>query len=187
MKEFETRIDMIRGLVGESGPVICEIGVFNGDFAKEMMRTIKPSKLILIDLFEGVCGSGDQDGNNFRKIDLNQSYIHLSQYFDSTCVSIIKGDSVYNLSRYPDGFFDLIYIDGDHSYEGCMRDLNIAMHKVKKNGWITGHDYEMNMNKAHIRYNFGVKQAVDEFCLKNNKSIYAKAYDGCVSYAIKNY
>lgn len=52
-------------------------------------------------------------------------------------------------------------------------------------GYIMGHDYEMNMSKAKTRYNFGVKQAVDEFCNKYNHKILSKAMDGCVSYCIK--
>ena len=38
--------------------------------------------------------------------------------------------------------------------------------------------------KAKTFYNFGVKEAVDEFCLTYNQSIEAKAYDGCVSFCI---
>ena len=48
-----------------------------------------------------------------------------------------------------------------------------------------GHDYEMNMNKATTIYNFGVKQAVDEFCDNYKQTILSKALDGCVSYCIQ--
>lgn len=47
-----------------------------------------------------------------------------------------------------------------------------------------GHDYEMNMIKAQNTYTFGVKQAVDEFCIKYNQKITAKGNYGCVSYGI---
>ena len=47
-----------------------------------------------------------------------------------------------------------------------------------------GHDYEMNMNKAQNAYMFGVRKAVDEFCSEFSQKIFAKANDGCVSYAI---
>jgi predicted O-methyltransferase YrrM len=81
--------------------------------------------------------------------------------------------------------FDMIYIDGDHAYEGCLRDLLLSHQKIKSGGWIMGHDYDMNMEKAQTRYEFGVKQAVDEYCRDYNQSIYAKAMDGCVGYAIQ--
>ncbi len=47
-----------------------------------------------------------------------------------------------------------------------------------------GHDYEMNMKKAKQVWEFGVKQAVDEFCAEKGLKISAKGMDGCVSYAI---
>ena len=86
---------------------------------------------------------------------------------------------------FPSHTFDMIYIDGDHSYDGCKKDLIIAYDKIKNGGFIMGHDYEMNMIKAKTAYIFGVRNAVDEFCINYNQTIYAKAYDGCVSYAIQ--
>jgi hypothetical protein len=86
-----------------------------------------------------------------------------------------------------DESIDAIYIDGDHSYEGVKKDLESAYSKIKRFGWIMGHDYEMNMTKAKKEYKFGVRKAVDEFCSKYNLKIFAKAMDGCVSYAILKY
>ena len=40
------------------------------------------------------------------------------------------------------------------------------------------------MKKAKNVYDFGVKQAVDEFCINYKQSIISKAIDGCVSYCI---
>jgi hypothetical protein len=65
------------------------------------------------------------------------------------------------------------------------RDLELAYPKIKKYGWIMGHDYEMNMTKAKNAYEFGVKKAVTEFCEKYNLKVDVKANDGCVSYAIR--
>ena len=48
-----------------------------------------------------------------------------------------------------------------------------------------GHDYEMNMNKAKRYYEFGVRKAVDEYCIEFNQEIITKAMDGCVSFCIK--
>lgn len=62
-----------------------------------------------------------------------------------------------------DNFFDFIYIDGDHTYEGVKKDLNNIFSKIKKNGILAGDDYGVFEN-----INFGVKKAVDEFCVENN-------------------
>ncbi len=36
---------------------------------------------------------------------------------------------------------DFLFIDGDHSIEGCKNDYNLYAHKVSKGGFIAFHDY----------------------------------------------
>ena len=182
---FDTRQDMIRYLVKPNG-VYAEIGVFKGEFSEFLYKTLSPDKLVLVDYFIGTMGSGDQDGNNFQYVNLDSVYHDLTRkYKDSPNVSLLKGDSVTMLSTFPDNTFDMVYLDGDHSYEGVKKDIEVAFQKVKPNGWLMGHDYEMNMTKAKKSYQFGVKQAVDEFCVKHGFSVYAKGLDGCVSFGIQ--
>jgi hypothetical protein len=184
MKIYETRNDMIKELV-RPGQVVCEIGVFRGEFANEILKC-QPSKLVLIDPWEGIMSSGDVDGNNVVHCNLNEIYDQIQNSVkEIPIIDLRRGYSITQLSQYPDKYFDFIYIDGDHSYSGCKIDLTLALQKIKSGGIIAGHDYEMNFAKAKNNYNFGVKNAVDEFCSEYNHEIYAKAMDGCVSYAIR--
>lgn len=50
--------------------------------------------------------------------------------------------------------YDLIYIDGNHNYEDVYRDIKNFKNKVKKDGYISGHDY--------IKETYGVEQSVKE-------------------------
>ncbi len=52
--------------------------------------------------------------------------------------------------------FDLVFIDADHSFEGCKKDIKAWTARVKPGGWLSGHDYN------HPRFP-GVKVAVDAF------------------------
>ena len=179
---------MMDELVPKNG-IYAEIGVLAGEFSKDIYLYLSPKKLVLIDFFTGMCGSGDQDGNNFREYNLDHEYIKLTNFINdinssTTTIEAIKGNSSTILSNYDSNIFDMIYIDGDHSYEGVLKDLEVSYDKIKNNGWIMGHDYEINKNKTNNNYNFGIKKAVDEFCIKYNQTIYAKAMDGCVSFAI---
>jgi hypothetical protein len=184
---FDTRIDMIRSIV-PSGSVCAEIGVFEGTFSKQIYEALRPSRLYLIDLFEGHCDSGNEDGNNVVIRNLSDAYVRLlSEMRSNPKVQLLKGRSADILASFPDNSLDMIYIDGDHSYEGCAKDLAVSYAKVRNGGWILGHDYEMNMAKARNYYHFGVKQAVDEFCARMNQTIVAKGMDGCVSFAIRLY
>jgi hypothetical protein len=183
--EYETRNEMIKQLVPE-GATIIEIGVFQGEFA-EVLSDTNPKHLYLVDCWEsqGTC-SGDVDGNNMKHfssgIDLWNSVKEKFAFYPN--ISIHRQYSSEFLKSIEDLSVDVIYIDGDHSYEGVKADLANAFPKIKKGGWIMGHDYEMNMKKANNVYNFGVKRAVDEFCLENGLKVVAKGLDGCVSYAI---
>jgi hypothetical protein len=184
MKYYNTRNDMILDYC-KPGSKICEIGVFCGEFAQKLLET-NPEKLVLIDPWQGIVGSGNVDGNNYVECDLEKVYEHLFEKSQNIpIIDLRRGYSGNILEDYPDNFFDFIYIDGDHSYYGCKLDLNLSWKKVKPGGVIAGHDYEMNMKKAQNYYNFGVKDAVDEFCRNRGLNISAKAIDGCVSYAIE--
>ena len=185
MKIFKTRNEMIADLPKDL--VIAELGVFKGDFSRIIYDTCQPKELILIDLWDGeTIMSGDVDGNNVERIDGDNLHKTVINWFEGNDNVIIhKGYTTKILSKYPDNYFDAIYIDADHSYMGCKADLRISYNKVKNGGYIMGHDYEQNFEKTKNVYTFGVNKAVNEFCTKYNQNITMKGNDGCVSYGIK--
>lgn len=181
---FPTRDEMVRALL-KPGMRVAEVGVWLGEFAHILLGTL-PAELLLIDPWAGVVQSGNADGNNVRQANLDAVYPQLKAHFEaiSDKAKVIRGYSHEVLEKYPDNYFDAIYIDGDHSFEGCSKDLAVAYRKVKPGGWIMGHDYDMNELKAKNVYCFGVNQAVDTFCVTKNQKVVALGLDGCVSYAI---
>lgn len=60
---------------------------------------------------------------------------------------------------------DWIYIDGDHSFEGCYSDLENALKVVKPGGLIIGDDYYWPNSKWGKK---GVTEAVDKIKDENN-------------------
>lgn len=59
-----------------------------------------------------------------------------------------------------DESLDVVFIDGDHSYEGVSLDIKCWLPKVKVGGIIAGHDYD-NTNKYGEAFR-GVDRAVHE-------------------------
>ena len=117
MKFYNTRNDLLSFF--EKNLVVCEIGVFKGDFAKVIKSVMNPKELHLIDLFSGDMTSGDKDGNNIETIKLDPFYEDLISFYKlDNSVFIKKGKSSYVLKTYQDNYFDFVYIDADHSYEG---------------------------------------------------------------------
>ena len=67
--------------------------------------------------------------------------------------------------NYSDVELDWIYIDGDHSYEATIKDLNNAFKVVKKGGMILGDDYKWPNAKWSKP---GTTKAVNEFKEEND-------------------
>lgn len=57
--------------------------------------------------------------------------------------------------------FDLIFIDGDHSYEGCLNDLKDYVPFLETGGYLVMHDYNSPLHP-------GVTKAVDEIIKTDN-------------------
>lgn len=67
---------------------------------------------------------------------------------------------------------DLVFIDGDHSYEGCKGDIDAWVPNLKPGGYLLIHDYNKTEVIANMKYDpatmpryrawEGVNQAVDE-------------------------
>lgn len=184
MMTFETRSEMLEAL--PKGGNICEIGVFKGDFAQQILDICKPNSLFLIDTFTGKVGSGDKDGNNFESYNGADLHNMVQERFkNNNNVYIIKNTSDFLLS-FQNNCFDIIYIDANHSYEHCSKDLQVSFEAIRNNGFICGHDYRFIFEKTgHKEYCFGVNKAVNDFCKLYNQTIMSEALDGCTSYCIK--
>jgi len=184
---FPNRETMIRHFL-KPEMVGCELGVFAGEFAESLVR-LQPKELTLIDSWfseNGLLFSGDVDGNN--GLSLSQEYLYklvVSRFGNAPHVKILRGWTYDMISQIPDKSLDYVYIDADHSYEGMKRDLKLIQIKLKPDGLLMGHDYEMNFAKAKISWKFGVQQAVDEFCQQTDYTLIAKAMDGCVSFCLQ--
>lgn len=185
--QHDTRADLAHVLGLSSNSNIMEIGVFNGEFSNIMKETFKPNMLYLVDPFEGQITSGDQDGNNVQTFEGETLYKNVCSKFENDKnVCVLRAYS-HDLKMMRDNSLDLVYLDGDHSYNGCKSDLALFYNKIKHNGWICGHDFMMNYHKTNNVYDFGVKQAVIEFCVEHGLRIQHVFLDGCVSFAIRNW
>lgn len=164
------------------GSKIAEIGVFAGEFSREILEVCQPKELVLVDLWSGRSGSGDKDGNNFVRIDLTGFDKILARSLPGN-VRVLKLNSLDYLTGLPKGDLDAIYIDACHTYDAVSKELALARTRVKKGGLILGHDYQC----LDGQYDFsGVKKAVDEFCDREDLEISHLAMDNCVSFCIKN-
>lgn len=142
-----------------------EIGVFKGEFSRELLSMTEPTELHLIDLWW--VGYGEHypdwgpytDHGRLRTRDaFRQAEETAAPFQRRSRVTLHAGDGVEYLSSFPDQYFDWIYIDSSHKYEHTQRELEVAARKVKAHGLIAGHDWEPDPEHQH----HGVYRAVQE-------------------------
>jgi len=152
-----------------------EIGVAFGDFSREILNICKPEKLYLIDAWEG-----ERFGDGINVIMNN-----FENEIKNKLVEIRRGYSFDILNQFEEDSIDVVYIDTDHSYDITWKELQICSHKVKKSGFICGHDYTKYNTSSRIDY--GVYDAVNRFCVEYEYEIIYLTLEsnGLNSFALK--
>jgi hypothetical protein len=83
---------------------------------------------------------------------------------DFGVVASHEGDSSSILQTFADGYFNVVYLDADHSCAGVKKDIHAAIPKVKQDGFLVFNDYTYWSPVECMQY--GVIQAVNELCLE---------------------
>lgn len=127
------------------GGVVAEVGVLYGEFSCLIAKTCQPDEFHLIDIDLSLLGPIPM------KVEMHE------------------GDSSTTLTRFPPGYFDWIYIDGDHSYDGVKRDLKAAHRALKSGGHLMCNDYSNWCSAAALPY--GVARAVNELIIEEGYGV----------------
>ena len=67
-----------------------------------------------------------------------------------------------------DTFFDVIYIDGDHTYNGCLSDLNRSLPLLSDRGLLIIDDYLPLYAEDTDQLEYGIIHAVSDFLSRNH-------------------
>jgi len=170
---LNTRIDFFRE---RPGMVIAELGVFKGDFSRQLLE-YNPETLWMVDTWSGAMSCGDKDGRNIVNVaDMADVYKVVTFEFSKPNVIVYRGASTDFLSFIEDDTLDCVYIDTTHEYEMTLHELMLSRGKVKPGGWVTGHDYNVS----------SVANAVNEFCELYSLTIEYLTEDGNPSFYIRN-
>lgn len=157
-----------------SGSVGVEIGVWRGDSSARFLR--KASHLHLVDPWAVASydGTGEFAGRDeflrrYAEVVGSTDVQRFAAYYDQVHREVAERFAGYpvTIHRMTSAKFfatfkeevDWVYIDGLHSFKGCLADLRGAHDIVKRGGTIYGDDYGM---RNHPRLG-GVSRAVDLF------------------------
>jgi hypothetical protein len=120
--------------------IMAEVGVYKGDSAIIWLNSGKVKTLYCVDPWE----------NFYSKVDLAAYSCDMKiieKMFDEKILpykeKVIKHKegSPMAASKYPDEFFDIVYIDACHDELAAKADVLAWIPKIKKGGIISGHDW----------------------------------------------
>jgi FkbM family methyltransferase len=157
-----------------------EIGVLKGDYSKIILERWHKGTLYLIDTWRHLDSYIDMNGQDdqYHYDCLIQTCKNIKPWQDRT--HILRMDSSLSANMFPNEYFDFIYIDADHSYEGVIKDLEAWWPKIKKGGLFCGDDYipddgdiwMTGQGEPVYAGKFGVRKAVNEFTTKKDLVLY---------------
>ena len=140
-----------------------EIGVCLGTTADLFLKTLPNiKKYHAVDPYPTYVDGDSAYFDEGRQV-LTKKYAfeNLSKHGDRVSFEYVSSDDF--AKTIPDNYLDFIFIDGDHSYEGALKDYP----KVKSGGIFAGHDY----------YWPGVNRAIGDFLTKDYDKINILQYD----------
>jgi len=182
----KSRIDLIMEM-GKKFPIGkgIEIGTFKGEFSKKIVENWGGT-LYMVDVWKPLPNEEYLDSSNHGNFE-KQIYVEAMNNingFEDRAI-MIRASSEIASTIFEDYSLDFVYIDANHAYDYVVRDIELWFPKVKKGGYLCGHDYiDMdwyndpnfceNGKDKHIYSSnfqfyhgvFGVNPAVDEFCEK---------------------
>lgn len=156
--------ELIRRTPADRPCVACEIGVWQGKCSEKLLRARPQLFLYAVDAWQAPAPESTYGQSGDKKAGMDQQLFddarelagkRLAPFQDR--VRFLQGDSASMADEIADGSLDWAFVDGDHSYEGVLRDMRAFYPKVKPGGFLAGHDWN------HPNYPFGVEQAVHEF------------------------
>ena len=145
------RIELIKENLKILKPFILEVGVHKGEFSNELLKSLYPKKLVLVDpwiAFQDTIYKNSWYGNSNHSNQQIQDKLYyetkksFSKEIQENKVEILRetSDNFFLINKYK---FDLIYIDGNHLYEFVRRDIDNSLNVLNENGIIVLDDYNL--------------------------------------------
>jgi len=131
-----------------------EVGVFEGENAKSILKNLNIDRIFLIDPYKKY-DDYKKEGNCINIVKAKQKAFKRLKRFSNKIIWILDYSS--NASKEIKRKVDFVYIDGNHKYKYVKDDLENYWKLIKNGGIMSGHDIQC----------LDVSKAVIEFCNKN--------------------
>ena len=138
-----------------------ELGIHDGANFKHLIKSCPDLNLIGVDLYESQPDNDGpekwtpgENGHPWSHNKYHQDLLAFSSNYPGRAI-VIKDYTTEAAKNVPDGSLDFVFIDADHGYEGCLRDIKAWESKVRPGGRVIGHDIHFPTVKRAVTEYFG--------------------------------
>lgn len=122
---------------------VAEIGCYGG-ISSEVLA-LHCEKIYCIDSWHDWSGDGTIFDAMARFDEMRSMYDHIEKLHMTGQEASLQ---------FEDNSFDLVYIDASHWYEDVISDIKLWLPKVKKGGYLAGHDYKEGIDVLYAVNDF---------------------------------
>lgn len=145
-----------------------EIGSWTGRsicfFAVECANLKKDINIFCVDLWPDDINSlpfNNTIKNRYANGELYNTFLdNISSIKNITPIRSLSKDAV---KIFDDHSIDILFVDGDHSYDAVLNDISLYLPKIKNGGIISGHDYNWISVAKAVKKIFGT-----DFTIRGN-------------------
>ena len=152
-----------------AGPVrVAEIGVFCGEMSAQLLSGRPDLYLYMVDSWlpedeQPAAYRATRDSHAHVSRSMQLSYMHraiAATNFAAARRKVMHMPSLCAVREIEPTSLDCVFLDGDHSFDGCTADIDAWMPAVRPGGLLAGHDYCPGYGPDK-QYDFRVIDAVD--------------------------
>jgi len=159
---MKTRADAIIELFNKNDKIAgAEIGVYKGNLSRMLLEAMPKLTLYMIDRWQAY-SKDEMIANENSSMSLRdqktfdmayeKAKLIRDKYYER--VFIFYGCSLNASFFCKDNKLDFVFIDADHSYDAIINDIQVWLPKIKKGGYICGHDYHRESVKNAVHNMF---------------------------------
>lgn len=171
--EFPTRAELLAACIERRG-VGAEIGVLRGQHAAELLGTLDPFVLHLVDPWQ----SDDRDPAWRDAAGDVESLLGWHR-----AVRLHRSTGSAWLREQAEASLDWVYLDGSHEFGETCDEIDQACRVVRRGGIIAGHDLIV---EAHAYWGSGVVRAVIDACQRGRLRMIGVSRETFASWACIN-
>ena len=118
------------------------IGGNEGVSANAMLKYMNINMLYVVDIWEPYEENGVIIDTSSNIVDVYKMFLNKNN------IRILRMESKVASNIFDDESLDFVYIDANHQYEFVVDDIRKWLPKVRRNGYLCGHDYSKEVKRA---------------------------------------